>query len=186
MIDPLFLLAIALLVFAAVSFLRRKPSTPLPPGPKGYPLIGNVLDMPTNRPWLTFADWGSKYGMSNNPGVVMYSSILAGDIIHVNVLGKPLVVLNSAEAAKSMLEKKSAISSDRPILQMGGELVGWRGTLALTPYGDRFRKIRKYMYGVMGSKSLVAQYHDVIFSETHKSLRRVLVGNTDISDEIRK
>ncbi len=28
-----------------------------------------------------------------------------------------------------MLEKKSVIYSDRPVLQMGGELVGWKRTL---------------------------------------------------------
>jgi hypothetical protein len=111
---------------------------------------------------------------------------IAGDIVCVHVLGKPLVILNSAEAAKSMLEKKSAISSDRPILQMGGELIGWRRVLGLSPYGDRFREIRKYIHRAMGSKSLVAQYHDIMFSETHKSLRRILMGNTNVSDEIRK
>jgi hypothetical protein len=25
---------------------------PLPPGPKGFPLIGNIFNMPVNKPWL--------------------------------------------------------------------------------------------------------------------------------------
>ncbi|KAG1829895.1 hypothetical protein F4604DRAFT_1034977 [Suillus subluteus] len=33
-----------------------------PPGPPGWPLIGNVLDMPRIKPWLTFKEWGKKYG----------------------------------------------------------------------------------------------------------------------------
>ena len=29
---------------------------PLPPGPKGYPLLGNLFDMPVNRAWLVYND----------------------------------------------------------------------------------------------------------------------------------
>lgn len=40
---------------------RRKPG-PLPPGPKPLPIIGNLLDMPSYKPWETFAMWGQLYG----------------------------------------------------------------------------------------------------------------------------
>jgi hypothetical protein len=35
---------------------------PLPPGPKGYPLIGNVFDMPADEPWLVCDEWRKTYG----------------------------------------------------------------------------------------------------------------------------
>jgi hypothetical protein len=38
---------------------RRKA---LPPGPPGYPLIGNALEIPTSQEWLTYAKWGKQYG----------------------------------------------------------------------------------------------------------------------------
>lgn len=42
---------------------RRNPSRlPLPPGPKGYPLIGNVLEMPTGFHWRTYSQWAKVYG----------------------------------------------------------------------------------------------------------------------------
>jgi len=34
----------------------------LPPGPKGLPILGNVLDVPAVRQWETFRDWGNQYG----------------------------------------------------------------------------------------------------------------------------
>lgn len=37
-------------------------SLPLSPGPKGYPVIGNVLDIPQTQPHKTYAEWGTKYG----------------------------------------------------------------------------------------------------------------------------
>lgn len=41
---------------------RRSSATRLPPGPKKLPIIGNLLDMPTEYPWLKFAAWGNQYG----------------------------------------------------------------------------------------------------------------------------
>ena len=43
-------------------FFRRKQPAPYPPGPKGYPIIGNLLDMPTELPWRTYMQWGQKFG----------------------------------------------------------------------------------------------------------------------------
>jgi len=51
-----------LLVVKAILLSTRRPS--LPPGPSGLPLVGNVLDMPTAKEWLTFAQWGETYGES--------------------------------------------------------------------------------------------------------------------------
>ena len=35
---------------------------PLPPGPGGYPLIGNLFDMPANKPWIVYDEWRKTYG----------------------------------------------------------------------------------------------------------------------------
>ena len=35
---------------------------PLPPGPKGYPLIGSLFDMPIDKPWLVYDEWRKTYG----------------------------------------------------------------------------------------------------------------------------
>lgn len=63
LIVDIFLAASALIVLRLLFYFKRRP--PLPPGPKGYPLIGNVLDMPTEREWLRFAEWGDNWGASS-------------------------------------------------------------------------------------------------------------------------
>ena len=47
---------------------------------------------------------------------------LIGDIIHVNIFGKHSIFLNSWEVANELLEKRSAIYSDRPRLVMTSEV----------------------------------------------------------------
>jgi len=43
-------------------FQRRRGAFPLPPGPKGYPLIGNLFDLPSSYEWLTWAKLGDEWG----------------------------------------------------------------------------------------------------------------------------
>ena len=35
---------------------------PLPPGPKGYLLLGNLFDMPVDKAWLVYDAWRKTYG----------------------------------------------------------------------------------------------------------------------------
>ena len=64
MLDIVFGLAALL---TALFLLRRKQynSKPSPPGPSGYPLIGNVFDLPSNHVWEYFADKTKEYGAYN-------------------------------------------------------------------------------------------------------------------------
>ena len=39
-------------------------SLPYPPGPKGYPIINNLFDMPIEDPWAAHAELAKKYGRS--------------------------------------------------------------------------------------------------------------------------
>ncbi|KAL0580912.1 hypothetical protein V5O48_001106 [Marasmius crinis-equi] len=126
--------------------------------------------MPTQQEWLTFAKWGDTYG----------------DICSVAVLGQTIIILNSLKTSVDMLDKKSSIYSDRPVLQMGGELVGWKNTLALLPYGDRLRRYRKMFHRSIGSHTILQQYHPVMELQSKRMLKRVLKGPLDVQSHIRK
>ena len=42
---------------------KRRRGLPYPPGPPSRPLIGNILDIPKDAPWIGYADMSKKYGM---------------------------------------------------------------------------------------------------------------------------
>ncbi|KAK1216462.1 hypothetical protein PQX77_020931 [Marasmius sp. AFHP31] len=148
----------------------KKSSLPLPPGPKGLPLLGNLLDMPSEKEWHTFAKWGQQYGK----------------ICSVTVLGQTLVILNSASTAVEMLDKHGSVYSDRPIIPMGGELVGWKNTLVLVPYGERFRNYRRLAHQLFGNAALMKGFHPIEELETHRFLKRLLTRPDEFADHVRR
>ena len=109
-----------------------------------------------------------------------------GGIVYVNVLGQHIVILNSAKQAKSMLDNKSSIYSDRPVLQMGGELVGWSEALGMKPYGQQYRERRRYIHNSIGTKTAMKQHYGVLISEDKKFLKRLLGDSGHIDSEIRR
>ncbi|KNZ77800.1 Cytochrome P450 1A1 [Termitomyces sp. J132] len=103
------LVLIASAVIALFKFLhlhRWRVKIHYPPGPKGFPIIGNLLDIPTSFQWNTYSEWAKKYG----------------DLIHINVLGVHLIIINSEDIANELIEKRSSNYNDRPeitVMTMG-------------------------------------------------------------------
>ncbi|KAJ7228990.1 cytochrome P450 [Mycena pura] len=157
-------------LFLLKSLLSLQQVYSLPPGPKGLPIVGNVLDMPSEKEWETFSAWSDKYG----------------DICSVTVLGQTLVIVGGTKVAVDLLDKRSAVFSDRPVCTMGGELVGWKNTLVLLPYGDRLRRFRRLFHSIIGSRTSMKQFHPVEELETRRFLRRVLAKPADLPNHIRK
>ena len=43
--------------------IKHRSRLPLPLGPRGHPIIGNLFDIPTYKSWEAFDEWFKIYGM---------------------------------------------------------------------------------------------------------------------------
>ncbi|KAF9067156.1 cytochrome P450 [Rhodocollybia butyracea] len=151
------LVAVSLLAVLWHRNAQRYPA-PLPPGPKPYPLIENILDLPRTRPWSAFKKWADAYG----------------SIVHVSAFGQHFIVINDAQYATEMLDKKSRIYSGRPKLAMAGRLVGWEEGPALQQSGAKLSEYRRRLSQFMGTRSKIEAFHDILQQEADTYLENIL------------
>ncbi|PWY65710.1 cytochrome P450 [Aspergillus heteromorphus CBS 117.55] len=155
------------------TFLTRKQfPAPLPPGPKAKPIIGNLWDLPsqTGRDWLHWYKYRDTYG----------------PISSVNVFGETLIIVNDAQIAVELLEKRSANYSERPTGHFS-QLAGFHQIVTTLQYSDpRLRAQRKLFQKQFGSNNSVAMYNSTQEAEAARFLLRVLDTPEDVQDHIRK
>ena len=96
------------------------------------------------------------------------------------------IILNSSKAAFDLLDKRSATYSNRPILTMGGEIVGWNRILGLTQYGPRSREYRKIMSRFVGTRAGIEGLAPLQERETAKFLVRVMADPGSLVQQLRK
>lgn len=120
MLAPLVLIILALTLRIFQSRINNK-GLPFPPGPPPLPLIGSVLSLNTQVPWLTYTEWRAKYGKPLVAGMHMRDSeTFLGDIMYIRLLDTDVIVLSSVAIATDLLEKRSGIYSDRPFIATVG------------------------------------------------------------------
>jgi hypothetical protein len=117
-------LAISFSLFLLVKFRenRRRRGLPYPPGPPPWPIIGNYLDVPIEKPWITYTDMSKKCGMCNihsrGPSFAQLKLAFQGDVTCLRVFSQVFIVLSSLSAVKDLLEMRGEYYSERPYRPM--------------------------------------------------------------------
>ncbi|KAK7028737.1 putative monooxygenase [Favolaschia claudopus] len=139
-------------------------ATKRPPGPRRFPIIGNALQIPKSYEWETLSRWAKEYG----------------DIVYLEAFRTPVVLLNSFEAAKELLEQRSAIYSNRPHLEMA-RLSGFDEAFVLQQYNNNsWRQERKIISQDLSSRS-VSKYNAFLEQEARVLVRAVTDNPSELS-----
>jgi flavonoid 3'-monooxygenase len=128
--SPLFLLFSTILLSTILYTLllknRTKGARPLPPGPKGWPVLGNLPQLGT-KPHQTM------YALSKVYGPLMYLQFGSVDV----------VVASSCNVASQFLKTHDLNFNNRPP-NSGAEHIAYNyQDLVFAPYGSRWRALRK-------------------------------------------
>ncbi|GJJ11062.1 hypothetical protein Clacol_005293 [Clathrus columnatus] len=128
----------------------------LPPGPPGRLLIGNLLDLPKSKEWLTFDQWTNKYG----------------DLVYLSLPGASLLLVNSYELAKELFDKKGNIYSNRYQSTVFIDILKFDWSLVFLQYGEKWRRDRMYFHQLFNQKA-IQEYYDIQMKYTKVLLKRL-------------
>jgi len=156
------LLAVVLWKIPSFFLFRKTTPYPLPPGPPGEPLLGHLRVVPSNKPEIAYAKWSKDYD---------------SDVLYFNILGQPVVVLNSVKAAVDLLDKRGSNYCDRPRFVLF-EVMGWGMTLTFLRWGPRFQMHRKLIQGSF-TKPNCLQYQELQEHETHQLIGGIMKNADD-------
>ncbi|KAF7348404.1 hypothetical protein MSAN_01794400 [Mycena sanguinolenta] len=162
--------AVSAVLLAGVGVLKRWKATsrlPFPPGPRPKFLVGNLFDIPTEMPWITYTEWGKQYG----------------DVVHAQVFGQHILILNSIKAATELLEKRAILYSDRSTMPMI-PLMGWDFSFAFMPHSDKWRERRRLFHQYFRRDAIPA-YHSVYLRKIQDLLRGLLSTPADFATHTR-
>ncbi|KAF5228903.1 hypothetical protein FAUST_10751 [Fusarium austroamericanum] len=154
----LYFSALAFTTYLIFKYLQQRSKEPLPPGPKGLPLLGNVLDLPPpgTIEWIHWQKHKEKYG----------------PISSVSVLGQLFVILHDKQTIMDLLETRSLKSASRPKLVFAGDVVGYDSIMGMMPYDRTFRLHRKLTATQVSGKS-IGKFEPIQELEISRLLKRI-------------
>ncbi|THH30274.1 hypothetical protein EUX98_g3897 [Antrodiella citrinella] len=148
-------------------WLKGSSTTPLPPGPKPIPIVGNMFQMSETYQEKMFLSWGHTFG----------------NIVYAKLLNRPMIVTSSFEVAKDLMEKRGAVYSDRPRFVLLNEMLDLDCNVPLLSYGNQFRKTRKWIQDSFSS-AVLPTYRSKQRREMNIMLKGILARPTVITSHI--
>jgi len=152
---------------------RSKHALPLPPGPKGLLILGNINDLPNTdiKPeWLHWQSHKDAYG----------------PISSMTALGQTFVIINSPDLALMLLRDRATIYSGRPSQHFVHVMVGWGNTMGMMHAGPVWKQHRKNTAKIASSTSTMSVFDRVQEEEAAHFLLNILNEPDQLFQHIRR
>lgn len=107
-----------------------------PPGPTTLPFVGNLHQVPISRPELKFAQFAKRYG----------------SLTGLRLGSQNMVILNTWQAIRDLVEQKGSIYSSRPTFPAADIAIPGGENPVITKYGDTWRRQRKMLVEFLGGE----------------------------------
>ncbi|KAL7156203.1 hypothetical protein ABFS83_03G127900 [Erythranthe nasuta] len=155
--------AAALIAFVSKLIFTLRPHRNPPPGPKPWPIIGN-LNLVGPIPHQSFHFLSQKYG----------------EIMQLNFGKFPVVIASSPEMAKQFLRVHDTVFASRPPLAAGKYTAYNYSDMTWAPYGPHWRQARKIYLSELFNAKKIESFEHVRIEETRSLLSRLssLSGNS--------
>jgi Cytochrome P450 len=141
-----------LVIFLVWVFTRDPRQKHLPPGPKGLPIIGNTHQLPTTDDVSkVIIQWAREYG----------------EIFRIRLGMTNYIYLNTPEAVKELMDKKSNIYSSRHRMPMALDTVSDGNRMLFMGYTKQWRELRKIMHSILTATQAV-NYQPLQMYETRQ------------------
>ena len=137
------LASVSLVVALVIAVLNRTGSRAkrkrVPPGPRGWPLVGQGLSLPLNKAYLSFTDWNKTHG----------------DIASFSFFGRRVVILSNPDVIRRAFQgaEYEVQMSDRPQSFIGQYVANMNKDILFRQYDSTCQKLKSFT---------VKALHDVI------------------------
>ncbi|XP_004509432.1 isoleucine N-monooxygenase 1-like [Cicer arietinum] len=160
LIPMLFILTLLIKIFLKLNHQKTRISKKftLPPGPKPWPIVGNIPEMLANRP--------------TNRWIQKIMNDLNTEIACIRLGNIHVILVSSPQIAREFFIKQDAIFASRPI-SWSNEYIGGFMTTALSPFGDQWKKMKKIISNEIVSPLRHQWLHDKRVKEADNLVRYV-------------
>ncbi|KAG5053863.1 hypothetical protein JHK85_006373 [Glycine max] len=150
-------LTLLVLLLFFIRNLRTFKNPPLPPGPKGLPIIGNLHQFDSSILYLQLWQLSKKYG----------------PIFSLQLGLRPAIVVSSPKLAKEVLKNHDLEFSGRPKL-LGQQKLSYNGSeIAFSPYNEYWRQIRKICVVHIFSSKRVSSFSSIRNCEVKQMIKKI-------------
>ncbi|KAH8824090.1 cytochrome P450 [Flagelloscypha sp. PMI_526] len=163
---PPIVFVFVILMWMLSSLVKRR-RRHLPPGPRGWPIIGHLLYVPRTYTWHKFQDWSKRYG----------------DLCYVNLAGRNVLLLGSHKVASDLLNKRSSIYSGRPKHHVVSELLFGGLSFTLLPTNAFWKRARRASHEALKIQ-VAPQFRPLQLSEARLTVNYIMNSPDDVETHL--